>query len=92
MLTPPHNDGVHIVYIMGVNPCARHGADLGTPCWYLHISATKSLSPAVCGSRIKAAGYNGKISEESLRKSTKPNVPFQRRTRNSAPNPSKDTY
>lgn len=52
--------------VLASTDCRRHKADVETPCWVLHLNAGR-FAPAVCGSRVKRAGYNGDIRESSLR-------------------------
>lgn len=67
MLNFYENDGKHIQKIIFDGTCKQHQADRGEPC-YTNISGTEELLVGVCGKRIKAAGYNGKISDAALRK------------------------
>lgn len=41
--------------------CKRHGAEKGDPCGHLGPNAV------ICNARAKRAGFNGKISEKSIR-------------------------
>jgi hypothetical protein len=60
------NDGQHINEILQTTPCGKHNATEGTACWYVFITYSKRFAPAVCGKRIKRAGFNGSISAGSL--------------------------
>lgn len=62
----PPNDGRHINGIIGNTTCKKHKAEAGVACWDVYVTASQRFAPAVCGSRIKRAGYNGKISPSSL--------------------------
>lgn len=61
------NDGKHIETVIFHGACKKHQVDRGEPC-YTNISGTEELLVGVCGKRIKAAGFNGKISDAALRK------------------------
>lgn len=62
------NSGKHIDDIIGRTSCERHGATRGEACWYIRYNTGNgAMSPAVCGLRIVAAGFNGKINPNSLR-------------------------
>ena len=65
------NDGVHISYIVSTTSCAKHGADKGDPCWTVYHNSTERSYDSVCGSRIKKAGFSGKIDPTSLRRGQK---------------------
>jgi hypothetical protein len=75
------NTGTHIHEIMNLYPCTRHKhAGAGVPCWELHLSVDKRRAPALCGARIKLAGYVGKITSDSLRlRPVKPTYPHSRK-------------
>lgn len=62
----PDNDGQHIQNILQTTPCHKHKAAEGEACWYVFITFTKRDAPAVCGKRIKRAGFTGSISPSSL--------------------------
>lgn len=62
------NNGEHILTILGTTDCKKHEASFLSPCWYILPGAENQavpFLPAVCGARIKKAGFNGKISESS---------------------------
>lgn len=48
--------------------CRRHGVPKGIPCFHIASSSLRFFGylPGICGKRIKAAGYDGKISPTSL--------------------------
>lgn len=76
-----HNDGKSIWTVIARSACNVHGAQVDDPCWVVKPLTDPFLNQiAVCGSRIRAAGFNGVISPLSLRK-TAPG-PF-----NGRPNP-----
>lgn len=60
------NDGNHIQKIVDSTTCKKHKATSGVACWHVYISCDQRLAPAVCGARIRRAGFNGTISESSL--------------------------
>lgn len=62
-----HNNGKHIETIVAETVCARHRRDKGEGCWPIeNRTDTCRQGMAVCGSRIKKYGYDGKISEQSM--------------------------
>lgn len=76
-----HNDGNNIWTVTSRSACNVHGAQVDEPCWNVFpLTDPLTTQPAVCGSRIRAAGFVGVISPLSLRK-TAPG-PF-----NGRPNP-----
>jgi hypothetical protein len=65
-----HNTGEHIDDIVDQTSCDKHNATQGVPCFQVKYGsgfAKGEFGPGVCGSRIKKAGYNGKIDPSSLR-------------------------
>lgn len=65
------NTGRHIHNAIRSVKCAFHGAPQGEPCYILDNNSGLSENPfhfGICGSRITAAGFVGKISPESMRK------------------------
>lgn len=61
------NTGQHITDAIMRSVCVKHGAQKGEPCWHIPLSnASADNLRAICGLRIKHAGYIGKISETSL--------------------------
>lgn len=63
------NRGQHLHRAVDATTCKKHKADVGMPCWVLPSNNvfTNNLHYAICGSRIRSAGYVGKISEDSMR-------------------------
>ncbi len=59
------NDGKHVATILNRTNCDKHQASTGIPCWNIPIEGFGYLA-AVCGLRIKRAGYNGKVTPTSL--------------------------
>ena len=50
--------------------CKIHLAEVGEACWYIYPSKnpySAEIHKAVCGVRIRAAGFVGKISPQSIR-------------------------
>lgn len=63
----PNNDGKRIVDVVDRVVCKKHKAEMGTPCWLIYPDIRGSeKTRAVCGSRIKAAGFVGQISETAV--------------------------
>jgi len=61
------NSGKHILYIINRIACAKHDAEKGAPCFTLHYDHGKSKTgPAICGTRVFRAGFNGQIHPNSL--------------------------
>lgn len=61
------NDGRHIDDIINRTICGRHYGDKGIACFYVFLDTKNGeASPAVCGSRISKAGFNGIITPNSL--------------------------
>lgn len=74
------NSGNHIATVMNAATCEKHEAGIGVPCWQVQIGIDKRLAPAVCGARIRRAGYTGTIRPESmLAKASKPAYPARKR-------------
>ena len=63
-----HNDGKHIENIVFETKCGRHNADRGNPCWAIESDVSDNSVVGVCGKRIKSAGFDGKISDQSTLK------------------------
>jgi len=59
------NDGIHIEKIIGIQPCDKHLAPHGIPCFHMPRGNGNGYYPAICNQRAVAAGKNGKISESS---------------------------
>jgi len=73
------NSGEHIDDIIGRTVCAKHLAARGAPCWTVQYDSRKGESgPGVCNTRIKNAGFNGKIHPSSLARVSRDSE-FQRR-------------
>lgn len=70
MASNMHNDGVHVSYIYNSTECNKHGAAQGAPCWSVFQSDTGRYLPALCGSRIKKAGFTGTVTALSIRKTS----------------------
>lgn len=61
------NTGKHLHSLIERTTCGAHNAPEGIPCWRLDNDLTRVSYPAACGKRIKKAGFNGKISPQSMR-------------------------
>lgn len=62
-----HNDGKHIIDVVSRAECKQHAAPVGIPCWNVFPdSQSEASARAVCGSRIRSAGYVGRISETAM--------------------------
>lgn len=68
-MLPINNDGKHVSKIVAQTECVTHHAPTGIPCWHVNLDTVEGYGAAVCGIRIKKAGYNGKISDTALQKS-----------------------
>lgn len=66
MLKRQNESGPRIGIVMDASPCKKHKANKGDPCWTLRISVDKRLAPAVCGARVKSAGFSAPVNPESL--------------------------
>lgn len=65
------NNGRHLHSAINAVKCAKHEAPHGVPCYTLENTSGLTEHPfhfGICGQRILSAGYNGKISPESMRK------------------------
>lgn len=71
MLSPAKpNNGKHIDDIIDRTSCDTHNATTGTACFYIRFDGGKGDNgPAICGTRIRKAGFNGKIHPNSLSRS-----------------------
>jgi hypothetical protein len=59
---------VHLHSLIERTGCDAHGVPEGVPCYYLPNNLSKEAHyVGACGSRVKKAGYNGKISPQSMR-------------------------
>lgn len=68
MVIPQPNSGEHIDEVVSRTSCDKHDAPEGTPCFYLYYDkASLTRGSAVCGERIKKAGFDGEIDPRSLR-------------------------
>ena len=63
------NDGVHIVNITNSTDCRKHGSEKGKACWYIWPGSSYGRPlPAICGARVKRAGFNGAVSASSVKR------------------------
>lgn len=61
------NSGRHILDIIFRTICMKHNAPKGVPCFKIHYHNGKGkYGPAICGTRVIKAGFNGKIHPNSL--------------------------
>lgn len=70
------NTGTHIVDIINRTTCEKHKAEKGEPCYHIRYNEKRNAyGPAICGSRVIKAGFNGQIHPSSLgRKATQPSL------------------
>lgn len=66
------NTGKHLQTVLERTRCLLHGAPEGIPCWHIQKGAKNLFGhyAGACGERILAAGFNGVISSDSLRRYT----------------------
>ena len=62
------NTGTHIADILRRTKCKKHNALENQPCWDVYYGYASGTAPALCGARIKRAGYVGKISAMALQR------------------------
>ena len=65
-MSQKYNDGVHISQILTRTGCRQHGAEADQPCWDVYLDTTPDAGRAVCGERIRAAGFIGQVTETSV--------------------------
>ena len=65
---PVINDGRRIERIVEGTSCGKHSASVGIPCWAVDGGTPGNFVVGVCGSRIREAGFNGKISPAAIRR------------------------
>lgn len=64
----PENTGVHLHHLIDRVGCGFHKVPVGVPCHTLPNNVNPQTDyVAACGSRIKKAGFNGRISAQSMR-------------------------
>jgi len=73
------NPGVHIEVVLDKTNCQKHKVPKGVPCWTIPkgVGAFGRYA-AVCGPRIRSAGFVGKVTPQSIRSkspSKKPSRP-----------------
>lgn len=61
------NNGKHIRRVIETTTCGRHRAGEGQACFVLPSVNHEVYHAGICGKRILKAGYNGKISPQSMR-------------------------
>lgn len=69
MLEQIENNGKHLYRAIDNTSCGVHKAPAGVPCWAMQKQAegTEGYYGAICGKRIRKAGFVGKISASSMR-------------------------
>lgn len=69
MFTPIfENTGMHLHALIQRTGCGIHNVPEGVPCYHLPNNLNKeAYYVGACGSRVKRAGYNGKVSPQSMR-------------------------
>jgi hypothetical protein len=62
------NSGKHIDRIVNATLCMVHKVPIGIPCYHIQPGTTGHFGrlAGVCGKRIRKAGYNGRITDQSL--------------------------
>jgi len=74
------NDGQHIDSIINRQPCDKHLAPHGIPCFHMpRGNGRPGYYPGICNKRAVAAGADGKISESSYQTKQKQRKPFVKR-------------
>lgn len=68
------NNGKHIVEVMERVDCKKHHAVLGNPCWTIRKGTKGSFGyyAAICNDRVSRAGFDGQISDSSMRRNGQP--------------------
>lgn len=68
------NNGQHIVEVVDRVDCKNHNALVGFPCWTIRKGTKGSLGyyAAICNDRVSRAGFDGQISDTSMRKNGQP--------------------
>lgn len=62
------NTGVHLHSIIDRIGCKIHNVPAGDACYHLpNTLSEEAYYVGACGSRVKKAGFNGKISPQSMR-------------------------
>jgi hypothetical protein len=69
MLEQIENHGIHMHRAIENTSCGKHQVPKGIPCWHMHknVEGAEGYYGAICGSRIRKAGFIGKISASSMR-------------------------
>jgi hypothetical protein len=60
-MPPTSKEFSRIDVVMSASHCKKHKAELDKPCWVLPIKNGRGEAPAVCGARVKRAGFNGGV-------------------------------
>jgi len=75
------NSGTCIIEIIERVECERHGVPQGVPCWSVpkNVSSGFGRYAAICGLRIREAGFNGKVSSLSMQSKSALNASVAKR-------------
>ena len=62
------NAGVHLHDAINTTVCAKHNVDIVVPCWSVSNGSGDTIRnyASICGSRIRRAGFSGKVTAQSL--------------------------
>lgn len=73
----PINNGKHLEHVVNTTVCGQHKAGKHVACWSINSGSPTGPDQllAVCGRRIRKAGYNGKISSTALQLKRQQNSP-----------------
>ena len=69
MLEQIENHGKHLHRAIATTSCGVHKVPTGVPCWHMikNVEGAEGFYGAICGKRIRKAGFIGKISASSMR-------------------------
>jgi hypothetical protein len=69
MLEQIENHGKHLHRAIDTTSCGVHKVPTGVPCWHMikNVEGGEGFYGAICGKRIRKAGFIGKISASSMR-------------------------
>lgn len=69
MLEQIENHGKHLHRAIDTTSCGVHKVPTGIPCWHMpkNVEGAEGFYGAICGKRIRKAGFIGKISASSMR-------------------------
>jgi len=73
MVSRKPNTGKHIDFIISQTDCDKHNAPKGYACFEVRYDSRRGeRGSAVCGTRIKDAGFDGEINPSSLSRKARP--------------------